>query len=342
MVHMEVDGGKRPREGDASGPRSTLARSEVTELLEELREHGRKQMEEQSRMYELLLEQTLTKWEAKIDPRMEAIETATRALTERVEASAVEQATIKAAVEELQRRADAFPPLPRAAGGGAAPRTPSPRAARSSASTVGSTRASSHTQEADPTILRINTPEMVPLAAIKKELEKVLEEAGLRATGLEVKGRAIDRFFSAAAAGEYNERVEAVERVLASLRLPEGGWKPVSVRSQAGHEVRVYIGRDKTKEQVTRERGAKRLADIIKAKLVGEQAGVVLSGAVVTVQWTPLVRVSTDSQGLPYLMWNGEEATKRGINREDINQAFAEASAKARVAAAPGKVEWCL
>ena len=102
-------------------------------------------------------------------------------------------------------------------------------------------------------------------------------------------------------------------------------------------EVKVYLGPDRSPQQLQQGRHCKYLAEAVQKHV--KQGRVFPNKAQGTIShgWQPIARITAESVGKSRIQWNNDKATKLELPKEAIIQEVME-----RIGAeAQGPIEWC-
>ena len=196
-------------------------------------------------------------------------------------------------------------------------------------------------READPTIVRINSEQLVSHAKVLELVQKHTAEAGLQDSNWILNGSAggLSQNFVLLLAGAEGLAARRVKKFLGIFKLPDGSWIQPSVVTPSGNQVRVYFGPDKSGRQISLERAAKKLHRIIVARMPLANVHLIKRDAQITIDWVPLARVHIDDTNIMFLQWQATAVAQFNVPKPDIKADFDAASASSSPVA---EGTWCL
>ena len=113
---------------------------------------------------------------------------------------------------------------------------------------------------------------------------------------------------------------------------PNVTWKRFEIPdAHPDGNIRLYISRDKTQKDISREICTRKLVDALRATHTGDQLGNLsmdrLFGAV-SLDGAPLVKVNVDVRSNPTLLWINKTVAKYNIDKKLVNDTFLAAASR--------------
>ena len=179
---------------------------------------------------------------------------------------------------------------------------------------------------ADPGLLRINTSSLVPFAELRARIDALCAAAQIEAADYDFSGpHTLGQRFSLAFRGEAGLAGRRARKVQQSLRNADGTWNRIQLTSPTGDPIEVYIGPDKLRSTLIKERGTKVLARILSASYPDITFTTVKRENGVAIDWALLVHVSVATGSRQSsLTWCAALAAQKGIVPADIDKQYQE------------------
>jgi hypothetical protein len=180
-------------------------------------------------------------------------------------------------------------------------------------------------KQADASILRINTSSLVPFAELRARLDALCAAAKIEAADYEFSGPpTLGQRFSLAFRGEPGLAARRAKKVQQSLRNADGSWSRITLTSPAGDPIEVFIGPDKTRATLTKERGTKAIGKLLREDYPDTTFTTVKRENGVAIEWALLVHVTlATGSRQPTLVWNTALAVQKDIDTDAIDTKFA-------------------
>ena len=177
----------------------------------------------------------------------------------------------------------------------------------------------------DQTILRTNMASIASLEAVEEAVKKLVADVNLNIDDFEVRGPALGKSFAIKFSGDARKASIKVDNILQSLRPPTKGaeWKKTYVVGPGDTRVQMYVGPDKSVEQVQREQASKRLATALRAAHPGQEFRELRREGTIAIDWTPIAKISTAPSG-PTIQWNNSGCDLNSVDKERVAAAFRE------------------
>ena len=181
----------------------------------------------------------------------------------------------------------------------------------------------------DPTIVRINTKNIVERTKIWEVVAKLLAAANLNEKEVELlpkapHARGYRVKFSSPGLTAATQAKQLVES-LRSGKGPDATWQEISITlpDEATRE-KVFIGLDRSRNEATKGRNLKILLDIIKTKLPGQPIAKLNREATITKSWKSLAELKPHSNYCK-IFWQ-PEAISAKLDQSAIEKEFAEST----------------
>ena len=181
----------------------------------------------------------------------------------------------------------------------------------------------------DPTIVRINTKNIVERTKIWEVVAKLLAAANLNEKEVELlpkapHARGYRVKFSSPGLTAATQAKQLVES-LRSGKGPDATWQEISITlpDEATRE-KVFIGLDRSRNEATKGRNLKILLDIIKTKLPGQPIAKLNREATITKSWKSLAELKPHSNYCK-IFWQ-PEAISAKLDQSVIEKEFAEST----------------
>jgi hypothetical protein len=180
-------------------------------------------------------------------------------------------------------------------------------------------------KQADASILRINTSALVPFAELRARLDALCAAAQIDAADYEFQGPpTLGQRFSLAFRGEPGLAARRAKKVQQSLRNADGSWSRITLTSPAGDPIEVFIGPDKTRATLTKERATKSIGKLLREAHPDTTFTTVKRENGVAIEWALLVHVALAAGSrLPTLVWSTALAAHNNIDTTTIDTKFA-------------------
>jgi hypothetical protein len=177
---------------------------------------------------------------------------------------------------------------------------------------------------ADLSILRINTSSLVPFAELRARLDALCAAAQIDAADYEFSGpQTLGQRFSLAFRGEPGLAARRAKKVQQSLRNADGSWSRIQLTSPTGDPIDVYIGPDKLRSTLIKERGTKVLARLLCASYPDTTFTTVKRENGVAIEWALLVHVVAPAGARhSTLVWSSALAAQKGIDTDAIDKQY--------------------
>ncbi len=198
----------------------------------------------------------------------------------------------------------------------------------------------------DPTIIRVNTKEAVPLAELEKAVRAFLKDHvdDQLYCVEQVYDTVPTRFFVVKFTGA-NRRAASlrVSKALGACRKKGGGWEQLAVTAPSGTVIPYYMSEDKSPKQIAQEIRGKKLLRIIEKELPERKFVLHRREGVIFHNSNPILRVVVESRDDSRVEFEEAHFTELSLDRDSIRDAFNTAIAtmgsrnKALVSS-----KWCL
>ena len=179
------------------------------------------------------------------------------------------------------------------------------------------------TRTPNKSILVVNSKEMVAIDEVTSVIKNWLAAAGFSDEQWRVKGNSPGRRFHIQFQGSEAMAARHACHALRQLKQPDGSWKRFECPMVAGGCSPLFLGMDKSPQQIRREVQTKKLAEIIAAKLDTRVRANRYQG-VVSVGDVPLVRIAVAdvSEEPSTLEWNFRAVSDRDVPKDTIQADF--------------------
>ena len=148
--------------------------------------------------------------------------------------------------------------------------------------------------DSDNIVLRINGSTLVTHNALLTKLRDIAREARMATDSFQLRGPGLGRRFTMAFQGSPREAADKAKAFNDSLRSSEGVWREVSVDNPLGGQCRVYIGHDKCRAALQRERLLRDLSRAFAAKCPALSFDTARRDGILAWRWRPFCVVSYD------------------------------------------------
>lgn len=164
-------------------------------------------------------------------------------------------------------------------------------------------RPAMRTGQADPGILRANTSVTAMRTQVQEAMENFLSaHTSVRPELLRVSGPPSGRSFVMRFDGLAREGQLHIEAVMRELRDRHGGWRERGVKQASGEITKLYVGRDKPRDQVLIETTGRRIARVIMGRCPGADVYHRRWDNLVLVDGQPIVRLVLAADGPPSVL----------------------------------------
>lgn len=249
---------------------------------------------------------------------VEALAERTATVEHKVEVIASAQVDLRTDLASLQERVIALEQRPASSHTGS-----------STASSAG--RPSRDPWACDPTILRINTPNLVGRSAVEEAFRQVSAAAGVPASAwVLAPAAAVASRFVVRIPGDASRAEEMAKRITASLRDNEGNWREVQVVGPSGAAIKLFIGPDRPRAEGAIRATTKRLARVLEQLRPDLDLDVAPRDGVISRQWIELASVEFIPAQGPIVNYNVAALRNAGYDFDQVRTNFVVVSSRRR------------
>ena len=160
-------------------------------------------------------------------------------------------------------------------------------------------------------------------------LPHILENTSLGADEIRFVGPAAGKNFEVAFLGAQDSAANYVNKLMQALRQGSGQnvqWKRFEIEDTGiDGNIKLYINRDKTQTEVSKEICTRKLFDAIKATHSNDELGTFTcdrGAGGVSINSSPLARVDVSDRSNPTLLWNNATVERFKVDKLAVNEKF--------------------
>ena len=172
----------------------------------------------------------------------------------------------------------------------------------------------------DATLLRLSVKNAVGIDAIKELASTLLDRIQVSAAQAKVTGPGVGKNFRIQFNGEVPAAARRAKKLVDSLRDASGAWEDVTVAKPTGGTEKVFIGHDRSTNQLACSFNARSLGDVVRDLYPHMDLHVARNSGVISSRWETIAELSKESD-FTTIVW-GEAADTNSIDKAMVTQRF--------------------
>ena len=174
----------------------------------------------------------------------------------------------------------------------------------------------------DTTIVRVSSKDDVPMQSIIDSVKVLTDRVAIAIKDYKIFGRPVGKYYTIQMGGDPQTAARRAQKLISSLRNPDGAWTEVFTTTPSGGNSQLFIGADRSKAQMALAASTKRLAAVVETEYNALRISSSPKDGIVFINGKPAVKVAVPSATEVEFQWHGSVLADARVDRAILKQKY--------------------